>query len=180
MRPRSCYVSQPVRSIQTMLRVIGMKKDSAATLIPDGIYSQQTMSAVSGFQRRAGLPVTGVTDDLTWARITREFDPAAVEANAAQPLDVILQPWQVIGKGQSDPCVHLVQGMLLLLSQVYSSVLPPSMTGTVDLPTSGSLASFPALCSLPETGELDKITWKCLVLHYPLASNLSRIRKSRG
>ena len=33
------------------------------------------------------------------------------------------------------------------------------------------LATFQSLSGLPMTGELDKITWKQLALHFPLAAN---------
>ena len=36
-----------------------------------------------------------------------------------------------------------------------------------------SIEAFQSLSGLPQTGELDKITWKQLALHYPLAANKS-------
>ena len=43
----------------------------------------------------------------------------------------------------------------------------------LDAATADSLASFQALNDLPVTGELDKVTWKHLALHFPLAANLT-------
>ena len=62
MRPPESFLAQPVRSLQTMLRVIAEDDNSLPTVVPDGIYGQTTMNAVTEFQRREGLPLTGITD----------------------------------------------------------------------------------------------------------------------
>jgi hypothetical protein len=45
------------------------------------------------------------------------------------------------------------------------------MTGSLDLSTAEAISAFQYLSGLPETGEVDKITWKHLALQYPLAVN---------
>ena len=69
------------------------------------------------------------------------------------------------------PYLHIAQAMLLALSEEYASVTPPGRTGILDEATAQSLASFQELSSLPQTGNLDKQTWKHLALHFPLAAN---------
>lgn len=170
MRPTESFVGQPVRSLQTMLRVIAQHDTLLPNVIPDGIYGRQTTTAVSAFQRRYGLPVTGVADQLTWDTIYNTYQPALIYVGEAQPIEVVLEPNQVIRRGESNPNIYLTQGMLMVLSEIYSSVTPPSMTGTLDIPTAQSLESFQNLHGLPVTGELDKITWHNLALQYPLAA----------
>ena len=46
MRPAESFVAQPVRSLQTMLRVIAEADRTLPTVIPDGIYGQETITAV--------------------------------------------------------------------------------------------------------------------------------------
>ena len=86
---------------------------------------------------------------------------------------------EIIRKGDSHPNVYLAQAMLMVLSESLFSITPPSMTGTLDLPTADSLASFQELSLLPVTGELDKHTWKQLALQYPAAATTA-IRKTRN
>ena len=172
MRPAESFVGQPIRSLQTMLRVIAEDDPSHIRIIPDGIYGPETMSAVSLFQRKHGLQVTGITDQPTWEAIVAAYEPALIRIDEAQSVDIILNPGQVIRRGERHPHVHLIQGMLAVLSDVYDSVSRPSFTGILDGPTSQSLSSFQYLNGLPMTGELDKYTWKHLALHYPLAANL--------
>ena len=91
MRPAESFIAQPVRSLQTMLRVIAQEDGRQPSLIPDGIYGNQTMQAVTAFQRNNGLPATGVTDQTTWEAIVSVYEPAAVRLGPAQPLEIILE-----------------------------------------------------------------------------------------
>lgn len=172
MRPTESFVGQPIRSLQTMLRVIAENDPSHPTLVPDGIYGPETMQAVSIFQRKHGLNVTGITDQATWETIVAVYEPALVEQDEAQPLEIFLNPKQVIRRGERHPHVYLVQAVLAVLSDAYDSVSKPGLTGLLDEATADSLASFQALTGQRITGNLDKNTWKQLALHYPLAANL--------
>ena len=176
MRPNESFIGQPIRSLQTMLRVIAEQDNRYSSVVPDGIYGNDTRNAVSTFQRRHGLPVTGVTDQDTWEAIVRVYDPALIQVAEAEPLYVVLNPNQVIRRGERHPHLYLVQGMLAVLSDVYESVAQPSHSGILDDPTADAIASFQYLSSLPMTGNLDKNTWKHLALHYPLAANLALSR----
>ena len=172
MRPPESFISQPIRSLQTMLRTIAEDDPAHKTLIPDGIYGPETVTAVSLFQRLHGLSPTGITDMATWDAIVALYEPALIRRDSAYPLEIILNPGQVIRRGERHPHLYLVQGMLMTLAEVYKSISRPSQSGILDDPTSDSLASFQMLSDLPMTGHLDKITWKHLALHYPLAANL--------
>lgn len=170
MRPDESFLAQPVRSLQTMLRHLGEYDSRYYNLVPDGIYGSQTMTAVSNFQRIHGLPVTGMADNDTWDAIYLEYEEARIHLGEAEALNIILDPKQVIRRGDTHPHIHLLQGMLAVLADVYA--LPqPSRNGMLDAQTADSIAAFQALSLLPATGELDKVTWRHLALQYPLAAN---------
>lgn len=181
MRPQESFIAQPIRSLQTMLRVIREDAGYTDNVVPDGIYGSSTMEAVSEFQREHGLPVTGVADQHTWERIVSEYHPALVRVDAAEPLQLILNPGQIIKKGEYHPYLYLIQAMLTTLSEIYGSVSAPQITGVLDLPTAEAVSAFQYLSDLAQTGEVNKITWKHLALQYPLAVNLkhtqNRIRR---
>lgn len=174
MRPGESFVGQPIRSLQTMLRTLAEHDDRYQTVVPDGVYSPQTMRAVSQFQRNHGLPITGVTDQQTWEEIVARYEPALVFVDEAQPVEIILNPNEVLVLGDSSPYLYVAQAMLIVLSQVYGSIGMPPATGMLDDATADSLSSFQALTGLPITGNLDKHTWKHLALHFPLAANLGQ------
>ena len=174
MRPGESFVSQPVRSLQTMLRTLAEHDNRYETVVPDGVYSPQTMRAVAQFQRNHGIPVTGVTDQHTWEEIVARYEPALIFVDEAQPVEIILNPNEVLTFGQSSPYLYVAQAMLIVLAEAYSSIGRPSVTGILDAPTADSLSSFQSLIGLPMTGDLDKHTWKHLALHFPLAANLGK------
>ena len=175
MRPAESFIGQPIRSLQTMLRVIAENDASHERIIPDGIYGPETVSAVSTFQRLHGLPATGVTDNQTWDTVVEIYEDALIEQLDAPPLQVILSPGQVLRKGERHPHLYLVQAMLTVLAESYESIGRPSSSGILDDATADSISSFQAISGLPMTGHLDKHTWYHLVLQYPLAANLQTL-----
>ena len=133
MRPPESFVSQPVRSLQTMLRILAEHDDRYETVVPDGVYSPQTMSAVAQFQRTHGIPVTGVTDQRTWEEIVARYEPALIFVDQAQPVEIILNPNEVLSFGENSPYLYVAQAMLVVLAETYGSIDRPSMTGTLDV-----------------------------------------------
>lgn len=170
MRPPESFIGQPVRSLQTMLRVIATHYKDLPNVIPDGIYSQQTANAVSAFQRKYGIPITGITDQPTWEMIVSVYEKALVHVAPAQPLQIILEPSQVIRSGEDHHSIYLTQAMLTALSRAYTSIPEPPLSGNLDYGTAESLSAFQRLNGLAITGELDKITWKHLVLQFQLSA----------
>lgn len=168
MRPPESFIGQPIRSLQTMLRVIAEDDRSYLTVVPDGIYGPTTMNAVSTFQRKQGIPITGIVDQITWDSIVAVYEPALIRVDKAQPIEIVMDPGQVFRLGDVSPYIYLMQSMLTQLSNDHPAIEPPGHNGILDQPSSASLASFQCLSALPVTGELDKITWKHLVHQFTL------------
>ncbi len=168
MRPPESFIAQPIRSLQTMLRVLSEDDNSLPTVVPDGIYGQTTMRAVTEFQRREGLPLTGITDQATWDLIAQRYEPALVRVGKAEPIEIIMDPNQVFILGDEGPYIILMQAMLIWLSKDHALITPLTATGIFDRETQESLSGFQNLAGLPQTGELDKNTWKYLSKHFTL------------
>ena len=168
MRPSESFVQQPVRSLQTMLRVISEDDPTLPVLIPDGIYGPSTMVAVTAFQRKSGIPVTGIVDEYTWDRIVDTYELALIRVGKAESIEILLEPGEVIHLGQRSPYVYLLQGILAQLSTSHSSIPFPSFSGVLDTETSNALKQFQILADLPVTGTLDRITWKHLSRYFTL------------
>ncbi len=62
-----------IREAQQQLRTLFKAGVPIALVTPDGIYGQNTLDAVLGYQQNIGLPVTGIIDLDTWYRL---FDDA--------------------------------------------------------------------------------------------------------
>ena len=174
MRPRETFIGQPIRSLQTMLRILSEDDTMLPTLVPDGIFGPQTRHAIYAFQQKYGIPATGVSDQATWERIVEEHEKSLIRISPAEPLQLIFNPNQIIRRNEYHPYLFLVQSMLGVLATTYGQFSAPSITGILDQPTSDAIISFQGLSALPQTGELDKITWKHLALQYPLAVNIQQ------
>lgn len=171
MKPAESFLNQPIRSLQTMLRTIASIEPNQVNVMPDGIYGSQTAAAVSSFQRRMGLPITGVADQNTHEHIVREFEKANIEAQKAQPLQISLDAGQVLGRGQSHYLLFLVQSILTIIHLANPDIPAPPITGRLDRPTEEAIAAFQTYAELPPTGEVDKTTWKALAIHFALAAD---------
>ncbi len=175
MKPGESFVEQPIRSLQTMLRVIAEDDPRLPTIVPDGIYGPSTMNSVTAFQRLYGLPVTGITDQATWEQIVAIYEPALIRVDQAEPIEILMDPGEVFRLGDSNAYIYLLQSILIQLSNDNPNIERPDHNGVLDDPTSQALAGFQVLAGLPPTGELDKITWKYLVKQFTLSANRQKV-----
>lgn len=178
MRPTESFISQPIRSLQTMLRVIAEDEKQIPSVIPDGIYGQSTLRAVTEFQRTEGLPLTGITDKNTWDKIRNKYDSSIIKIGPAEPIEIIMEPGQIFKLGDKGPYIYLMQSMLIWLSEDHNSIIAPEHTGTFDTQTAQALSAFQILADLEPTGELDRITWKNLSKQFTLNAHHNTHRKN--
>ena len=171
MKPAESFADQPIRSVQTMLRTIASIEPNQINVMPDGIYGTQTAAAVRSFQRRQGLNPTGIVDRATHERIVREYERAYIEAQKARPVQITLDPGQVLRRGERNNHIYLAQSMLTVLHLLDPSIPTPPHSGILDDATQASVSAFQSLAGLPPTGEIDKRTWKDLALYYALAAD---------
>ncbi len=171
MRPTESFIEQPIRSLQTMLRVIAEDDARMPTVVPDGIYGPSTMNAVTSFQRLYNLPVTGIADQSTWDTIVAVYEPALVRVGKAEPIEIIIEPGDAYRIGDRNAYIYLLQSLLIQLSNDSPSINKPEHNGVFDDPTKEALAAFQFLSGLPATGELDKTTWKYLVKQFSLSAS---------
>lgn len=178
MRPNESFIEQPVRSLQTMLRVLAEDDPRYVTVVPDGIYGPVTTQAVGAFQRQNELPATGTADQATWDAIADAYEAAIVRIGKAEPIEILLEPGQILRRGDTGPYVFLLQSLLIYLAQDHVSIRAPAHTGILDDETVNALSDFQRLAELLETGELDRLTWKYLVHHFTAnAHHNNRVEK---
>lgn len=148
--------------LQTMLRTVQRQ----SLLGRDGIFGPETQKAVAEFQRSQGLPVTGAADNRTWNTLVRAFEHHSIEQAQAEPLFLVLQPYQVIRLGEENSHLYLVQAMLLALGRYWADVPPLHVTGILDEETAQALRWFQHRAGLPVSGEVNRHTWRHLAKHY--------------
>lgn len=169
-RSPSFFVGKPIESMQYMLRVLSQGDRRLIPVTPDGIFGQNTMAAIMAFQRAFGLPATGVVNQATWDRLVEEYTRESILQYPVEPLQIILNPRQVIQPGEANQHVYLVQSMLQALSRAYGGLPQVSLTGAMDGPTVAAVRRFQNLSGLRATGAVDRETWKNLARHYTMAA----------
>ena len=95
MKPAESFIEQPIRSLQTMLRVIAEDDSRLPTVVPDGIYGPTTMNSITAFQRLYDLPITGIANQDTWERIVEIYENALIRIDQAEPIEISMEPGEV-------------------------------------------------------------------------------------
>lgn len=168
MKPEESFVGQSIRSLQTMLRLLSRDDGRYLSVVPDGIYGPQTQQAVARFQKLSGLPADGITDQATWQQIAAAYRGALVRVGKAEPIEILLEPGQVLRAGEESPYLYLMQSMLIFLAEEEPALIRPDHTGVLDGKSQQALSAFQALAGLPQTGQLDRLTWQQLSRHFTL------------
>ena len=160
-------VSQPVRSLQYMLRRVSHRYRQIPQLQPDGRFGERTLEAVMRFQQQMDLPVTGVVDQETWTAIREEW--LEVERELAHPRQ--LRAFPVGGQveaGASEEYLLVVQAMFQALSRVLEEIQEESLDGVLNEASVDNIRWLQNHAALEETGVLDRPTWDALAQLYEL------------
>lgn len=161
------FLNRPVYSLQTMLRQIAAVDSQILPNIPNGTYTESTAAAVRSFQRAYDLPVNGTVDQKAWEQIVDAHNNAL--SILFPPQNPLLRfPVLPIKPGESNEHLRLAQAMLITLSDHFSELQPPSVTGILDAPTERGLRWIQAASDLPINGALDILTWNHLTYVYHL------------
>ena len=178
MNPERTFYNQPIRSLQTMLRTIALFSDAYERIVPDGIYGPETQAAISTFQRKRGLPVTGITNQQTWDEIVRMYDEAMKALSAPQSVNYEVDSEFPFVRGDHSARLKKAQCMLCEIADRYACVCPPELSGKMDEIMINSISEFQNLSGLPMNGILDKETWNQLVLQFAMAEMMKSRRIS--
>lgn len=173
------YINRPVRSLQTMLRVLSAVFSDLPIVNPDGIYGKSTEKAVRAFQMRENLPTTGVADNDTWNRLAGCYLRHGPSVLPPEPLSITWNPGQVILPGEENLHLYLMQAMMAALCKLYADAEPPEITGQYDRATKKAVLSLQALFGLEPNGVIDQRFWAHLARLYRLSAGDGTVRVSR-
>jgi len=110
----------------------------------NGVFGPQTLTAVQLFQRRNGLPATGIVADQTFAAlgITRprtqpqqtNKTPAVTPVNSVSPNDMHLLARAVYSEARGEPFEGQVAVAAVILNRVRSPIFPNTISGVIFQP----------------------------------------------
>lgn len=132
-----------VKAIQDALKAKGYLTGAS-----DGNFGSATASALKGFQRANGLPVTGVADDATRAALLDENSVAMTEATGATA-----SLYETLKKGDQGTSVKTLQEKLKALGYLTGAA-----DGKYGAGTETAVKNFQKAAGLTETGTADPET----------------------
>jgi peptidoglycan hydrolase-like protein with peptidoglycan-binding domain len=152
------------RELQRYLLELSYATAELSHIAVDGIYGEETRQAVSRFQERSGLPITGQADPRTWEEIYRQFY-AAREARTARPILLPAKslPLALHARGSE---VMLLQTVLSALREHIQEIPPLGQSGHFNTETQRALRAYQIHRRLPPSGILDDETWAMLAADY--------------
>ncbi len=155
-----------IYELQDYLRELYSAGVISTSVIPDGVFDNQTEQAVKEFQRSVSLPESGVVDYLTWTALeesARNLKNARQKSLGIFPFERSLSGNMLSPNEQSD-LVLLIQLMLKELSAYdYEQI---ELNGIYDRATVDAIRDFQRVNYLPDSGFIDKDTWNALARAY--------------
>ena len=161
-------LSNPVRSLQHMLRRLSARWEILPPLAVDGVFGEQTLEAVMLFQRESGLPVTGVVDQRTWDAIQTAW--VELERAFAPPRTLRIFPGETfsIQPGGAGRALILPQTMFQLLRERLEGIAEGASDGQHGDASVQNTLWLQNLAQLEETGVMDAQTLDRLTRLYEL------------
>lgn len=159
-----------VRNLQKYLRIFadGTEGSEIFALPVDGIFEDATEKAVSEFQQRMSLPVTGSANKATFDAIYLEYLMATDRARRKYSPDLFpaIPEGYVTEFGERSPFVATLEFVLDELRVVYDTLPNFQKDGTYDRDTALAVKEFQRIHGLPITGRVDRATWNELGREY--------------
>ena len=163
--------SNSVRGLQNMLRNISYYIEDVESVIPDGIYSEDTKNSVISFQKIYGLEPSGEADAVTWQKI-RDVNNE-LERIYAQPICFPAFGKRVyITKGEEMSELYVVQSMLYAVFDKFPNAPDVTITGVHDDNSVDAVIFVQNISGLEPTGIIDTPTYNSIANLY--TSNVTK------
>lgn len=158
----------PVASLQTMLRQLGVHYPFLPIIAIDGIFGEETLEAVMLFQRELFPPVTGVVDLEVWSAIREEYTSKTPLYTTPKPLRTYPEGGVLLAPGEQNHTIVMVQTMMALLSNQIRDLTPEPTTGKFTQTLEENVKWLQKVSLLPQTGVVDQVTWERLARLYEI------------
>ena len=148
-----------VYELQTYLRYISRFIKTIPLVNPDGIYGPKITEAVTEFQKKFGLPVTGEADFETWTRIVEVYDEFVRTERELRP--VFVYPTDLPGFKEGDRFdeIYVLQVILRRLGRIFGNVHTAKITGVYDADTKRAVDDLAKRYNRDSKNGVDRELW---------------------
>ena len=157
-----------IRNVQEWLYFLSKTDYGISTVYPDGIYGDETVTAVKEFQAKQRIEQTGIVDFETFVILRLEYNKALREFN--QPEKVRIFPRLLlnnsINPGERFATVSVIQAMILSLATVNDEFDKIVVNGIYDENTERAVNVIKNIFGLEEDSLIDKKFFSALTKLY--------------
>ena len=155
---------QDVEQIQIRLNRISRNFPGIPRISPqDGFFDTGTTDAVRKFQEVFDLTPDGIVGKATWYRINFIYNAVKklfeLNSEGLRIAELDTTYSDTLREGDESVGVLTLQYYLNYVGLFVPSVSSPAIDGTFGTDTRNSVISFQRAYGLPETGEVDRLTW---------------------
>ena len=165
----------PIYNLQIFLRTISRKYPEIPNVLPDGVYGNATIDAVRAFQNKFLLTANGVTDNSTWDHIVRIYKEIEKE-NTFRAANIYPEGGLNFEDDNFMATIMIMQSMMVALSDRFSNIPKPSVTGVVDEATHRAITALQHAFGLNPDGNITPTFWNFLVAIYEAYVSVDRIK----
>ncbi len=151
-----------VFEFQGYLRNISRYDSDIPTIIPDGIFGEETTASVKTFQRKHGLSETGTVNFETWTKLTEENRKAVFFFSDPIQTAPIKNEDLPLREGKETPLNYNLNLMLSQLGRRYENFSIIEVSSYFTSETAEQVRFFQKAIDVPVTGIVDKETWNSL------------------
>ena len=153
-----------VEFIHYYLDAISFLDKDIPNLKTNSVYNDATRTMVMAFQKKYGLPVTGIFTYADWNVLKTTYDKLlkSFPAEYGEYIDE-LYPGYFLSKGMSGDEVRKLQGFLLKICQYDKSIPGVRVNGTFDDLTERSVMKIQDDYDLGITGLVGPFSWRKIV-----------------
>ncbi len=164
-----------IAEIQEKLRALELDSNGASNVPVDGIYGPMTTAAVEQFQRKYGLPVTGIVNRETYYKLVAEYNSLLAKKVSVSYINGFLPTdGTAMRPGDTGDSVFFLNIMLRAIASVFKNIPLPPAENTYSGATDAAVRALQTTLGLPATGIVNLQTWNSITdLYNDLVRNFS-------
>lgn len=151
-----------ILEMQGYLRNISRYDSDIPTVIPDGIFGDETTKSIRAFQNKHSLEETGTVDFETWNKLIDENRNAIFYFSEPVQTAPIRNEDLPLTEGKETHLNYNLNLMLSHLGRRFENFDILEITSVFTPQTTAQVRNFQKVIAVPLTGVVDKETWNSL------------------